>query len=184
MEQNSLDSRNLTYLGLSQQDYLLPRESKMTKKKVSGEKKTSVPPAKASDVYAYLKKNDWNFLPADAEKKTIIVEGKEKKLYPALVTDISVFLDSKTKSLVEKAFAAIKFGGKKKAYGKEHYRGEFKPGEGVRAAKAGTLTIPVATFFGMERKKDANGKSVYEDFSCSVNYNEDNTITIKFMKRT
>lgn len=154
----------------------------MPKKKPTEAKKKTVPPANASEVFAILRTNGFKFSEETIQTKTIKVDGKTKKLFPKLKEQIlGFFEDQGTREKVIKAFDSIKFGGKKTAKKPEDYIGNFKP-EGVNTSPAGTLTIPVATFFGFNRSKNEAGISRFPRFQCSVVYGKDGSITIKQKK--
>ena len=154
----------------------------MPKKKSADGKKTTVPPAKAVEVFQLLKSSGWKFTQETIQTKTINVGGKAKKLFPKLREEcLGFFEDKATQDSINKAFDSIKFGGKKTAKRKEDYIGEFKP-EGVNTSPAGTLTIPVAAFFGRTRSKSDTGTSTFPKFQCSVVYGKDGSITIKEKK--
>lgn len=154
----------------------------MPKKKSAEGKKTTVPPAKAVDVFQLLKANEWKFSEETLQTKTITVDGKAKKVFPKLREECLGFFDDKAiKDNINKAFDSVKFGGKKTAKKREDYLNGFKP-EGVNTSPAGTLTIPVATFFGKARSKTEAGTSAFPRFQCSVVYNKDGSITIKEKK--
>ena len=153
----------------------------MPKKKSTEGKKTTVPPAKAVEVFQHLKANGWKFLPDTLQTRTINIAGKAKKLFPKLREECLGFFEEKdktTKDSINKAFDSVKFGGKKTAKKREDYLNGFKP-EGVNTSPAGTLTIPVATFFGRTRSKTESGTSSFPKFQCSVVYGKDGSITIK-----
>lgn len=152
----------------------------MPKKKGSSTK-TSIPPAKVSDVMKALHASKtFSFSPEAIASKIIDVDG-QKKLYPALKKDVlATFSHDKAMSdKLNAAFAAIKFG-KKNGLGSEDYKKEPRT---VKTSPAGTLTIPVATFFGKGRHRNSDDTAnIFDKFDCTVTYNSDNSITVKLKK--